>query len=69
MKQSSLSEIALKLGVNKSKLSYWYSLGLIKPVAKVGRMNIFDLDDTINVISKIKSQKKSGKKLEDIKKS
>ena len=50
MKHSSLGEIAIKLGINKSKLAYYFSLGLLKPIAKVGKMNVFDLDKTMKVI-------------------
>lgn len=66
MQQSSLGELALKLGINKSKLAYYFSLGLLKPVAKVGRMNIFDQEATLKIIRNIKDQKKAGKKLKEI---
>ena len=68
MKHASLGELALKLGVNKSKLAYYFSVGLLKPVEKVGRMNIFDADEALRVIKEIKRLKKGGKKLKDIKK-
>jgi len=67
MKHVSLGELALKLRINKSKLAYYFSLGLLKPISKVGRMNIFDADETIRVINNIKAQKKAGKRLKDIK--
>ena len=66
-KQASLGELALKLGVNKSKLAYYFSVGLLKPISKVGRMNIFDETETIKVIKNIANQKKAGKQLKEIK--
>lgn len=67
MKHSSLGEIAIKLGINKSKLAYYFSLGLLKPIAKVGKMNVFDLDKTMKVIKSIDDMKKKGKTLNEIK--
>lgn len=64
---SSLSEIALKLGVNKSKLAFFLSLNLIKPISKVGKTNIFDSKNVINTFNKITNFKKSGKTLKEIK--
>ena len=67
MEQASLGEMAIRLGVNKSKLAYYFSVGLLKPIAKVGRMNIFDANKTIEIIKNIKNLKKSGKKLAEMK--
>lgn len=67
MKQSSLGEIALKLGINKSKLAYYFTMGLIVPITKVGRMNVFDLEKTIAIVEKIGDLKMKGKTLKDIK--
>lgn len=67
MKHASLSEIAQKLGVNKSKFAYYFSMGLLIPIAKVGRMNVFDFHKTVSVIKKIDALKKAGKTLEEIK--
>lgn len=66
IKHASLGEIAIKLSINKSKLAYYFSMGLIKPIAKVGKMNVFDLDKTIKIIKKIGDMKKTGKTLEYI---
>lgn len=68
MKHASLGELAIKLGVNKSKLAYYFSLGLLKPIAQVGRMNVFDRDLTLKAIKKIETMKKAGKTLSEIKK-
>lgn len=68
MKQNaSLGEISLQLHVNKSKLAYYYSMGLLKPITRIGRMNIFNSKETINIIKKIAKNKKQGKKIKDIK--
>ena len=67
MKHASLGELAIKLGINKSKLAYYFSVGLLKPVTKVGRMNIFDADETLKAIKNIEKLKSKGKKLKDIK--
>ena len=67
MHQASLGEMAIKLKINKSKLAYYFSMGLLKPIAKVGRMNIFDADETLKVIKNIKNLKKEGKKLGEMK--
>jgi DNA-binding transcriptional MerR regulator len=67
MKHTSLGEIAIKLGINKSKLAYYFSMGLLKPIAQVGRMHVFDEQETIKIIKKIDSLKKSGKTLDEIK--
>lgn len=66
-KHISLGELAIKLKINKSKLMYWTTLGLLTPIATVGRMNIFDEVATLKAIKDIKSQKKIGKKLKEIK--
>lgn len=66
MEQASLGELAIKLGVNKSKLAYYFTIGLLKPIAKVGRMNIFDAEETIKIILNIKKAKKAGKKLAEM---
>ena len=67
MKQISLSELALELGVNKSMLSYYSSLGLIKPVVVVGKMKIFDREKTIHILKRILEAKKAGLTLAEIK--
>ena len=66
MKQSSLSQLSVKLGINKSKLSYYFSLGLLKPIDNIGRMNIFDAGETLKVIKSIEMLKKKGLTLKDI---
>lgn len=65
--QISLGELALKLRINKSKLAYYFSLGLLKPVSQIGRMNVFDYDQSLKVLKKIENAKKNGKKLKEVK--
>lgn len=67
MKQASLGELAIELGINKSKLAYYFSLGLLKPIAKVGKMNIFDHEKTLKAVLFINNEIKSGKMLKEIK--
>ena len=67
MKQVSLAELAVELGINKSKLAYYNELGLIKPLLKAGGMNLFDHDNTVKRIKQIQTLKATGKKLKEIK--
>lgn len=67
MKQTSLAELAVKLGVNKSKLAYFFGIGLLKSISKVGKTNVFDFDKTIKTVKKINDLKKQGKTLKEIK--
>jgi len=66
MKHISLGELSLKIGVNKSRLAYFFTIGLLKPIAKVGKMNIFDEDETKKTLKKIEALKKKGMKLKEI---
>ena len=68
MKHVSLGEIALKLGINKSKLAYYFSMGLLRPITKVGKMNVFDEEKTIKIIKQIARLKQQGQTLKDIEK-
>ncbi len=67
MKQASLGELAIKLGINKSKLAYYFSIGLLKPIAKVGKMNIFDEEKTLKIVKFIGDEVEAGKMLKEIK--
>jgi DNA-binding transcriptional MerR regulator len=67
-KQASLGELAIELGINKSKLAYYFSIGLLKPITKVGKMNIFDSEKTLKAIKEIEESKRKGLKLKDNKK-
>ena len=63
----SLGELALELGINKSKLAYYFSLKLIKPASTIGRMNVFDEEKTRQAIKNIEKFKKEGMTLKQIK--
>ncbi len=67
MKHISLAELAAELKVNKSKLAYYFQLGLLKPVLTVGRMNLFDEKEAKQTIKEIEKFKKQGLKLKQIK--
>jgi DNA-binding transcriptional MerR regulator len=68
MKHVSLGDLAIQLGINKSKLAYYFSMGLLTPMAKVGKTNVFDSDKTLKIIRKIEELKLKGKTLKEIKK-
>jgi DNA-binding transcriptional MerR regulator len=63
----SLSELARDLGTYKSKLTYYVSKELIKPITVVGKMQLFNRKDVSIVLEKIEKLKESGKTLEEIK--
>ncbi len=65
--QISLGELALELKLNKSRLAYYFSIGLIFPITKVGRMNVFSYQETIKNIKKIEKLQAEGKTLKEIK--
>jgi DNA-binding transcriptional MerR regulator len=63
----SLNALARELKENKSKLSYYVKMGLLKPITVVGKMQIFDRKDAIETIKNIKKQKNKNKTLLQIK--
>jgi DNA-binding transcriptional MerR regulator len=65
-KLTSLGELALELKINKSQLLYYHKLGLINPIETVGRMNLFDRQETIGVIKKIQKLQSASKSLSEI---
>ena len=67
-KEISLGELARELGINKSKLAYYQSIGLLFPIASFGKMGIFNKKSTLAIVKKIKELKDKGKKLNEIKK-
>lgn len=64
---ATLSELAKELRINKSKLAYFFSLGLLEPVEKIGGMNVFDKKKTLATLKKIDKLKVKNKTLEQIK--
>ena len=63
----SMNELAKELGLNKSKLSYYVSMGLIKPANTIGRMMIFEKETTVVIIKKIEKWRKNKLSLKEIK--
>lgn len=63
-----LGELAKELGIFKSKLAYYTSLGLLKPTQVIGKTMVFKKDKALNTIQVIKQHQKKGKKLVEIKK-
>ena len=63
----SLTELAKEVKVNKSKLSYYVSLGLLVPMDTVGKTMIFEKDKIIATIKKIKELQKKKYTLKQIK--
>ena len=64
----SLNELAKHLGINKSTLAFYVSLGLLKPFSVVGRMQIFKREETLTKYNQIKTSQKIGLTLKEIKK-
>lgn len=65
-KEISLAELALELGINKSKLNYYQLMGFLNPVSVVGKRGLFDRKSSLKIIKKIEAEKKKGKKLKEI---
>lgn len=63
----SLNQLAKEFNVNKSKLSYYVSIKLIKPTIIIGKMMLFEKTKTINTIKKIETMQKNGLALKEIK--
>jgi len=53
--------------INKSKLNYYVSLGLLQPTQTLGKTMIFERSNTIDIIKFIDKQKRKGMKLREIK--
>lgn len=66
-KETTLNELSKLLGVNKSKLSYYVSKGLLKPKAEIGGMYIFDKKDTVLTLKRIERYQKKDYSLKEIK--
>ena len=64
----SLADLALEVGVHKSKLKYYVGLELLKPIRTIGRMQIYNKKIALHRLNKILEGKKEGKTLREIKK-
>ncbi len=65
-KITTLSKLALKLQINKSKLSFYYNLGIIEPMNFKGRTMLFDENETVKKLEKIKNLQSEGKTTKEI---
>ena len=65
-KLTTLSQLSLKLGINKSKLLYYNKLGLIAPITTIGKTFGFDEEKTLNRIKEIQKLQKKEKSIEEI---
>jgi DNA-binding transcriptional MerR regulator len=61
-----LNKLAKKLNLNKSRLSYYVSLGLLKPEATIGRMMLFDERGATQKFKWINKRTQKGDKLKDL---
>ena len=66
IKITTLSELALDLKINKTKLNYYAWLGLIIPIKEVGKTLVFNREETIKRIELIKAEKNKGLTLKEI---
>lgn len=62
-----LSKLALELKIYRSTLDYYMSLDLIKPMNVIGATNVFNKQETIERIKKIKKLQENGNTLREIK--
>lgn len=62
----SLLALAEEFGCNKSRLAYYVEKGLLKRVATIGRMGVFDKKHSMAVLNKIKNLKEDDLSLDKI---
>jgi DNA-binding transcriptional MerR regulator len=67
LKMVSAGDIAKELGINKSTVAHYQSIGLIEPVGVAGNMMIFDQEAAMKTMRKITDLKEKGHSLEEIK--
>jgi DNA-binding transcriptional MerR regulator len=65
-KITTLSELALKMQINKSKLNYYYLMGIIEPMTLRGRTMLFDENKTVEKMEKVKKLQSEGKTTKEI---
>ena len=63
-----LSDVAKKFKINKSKLQYYYSLGLFRETTRIGEILMFDRDEIFSQLGTINALKTQGFTLAEIKK-
>ena len=62
----SLSELAKEVKINKSKLHYYVSLGLLNPTKRIGGAIVLEKNIAIRKLKLIKDQQSRGKTLKEI---
>jgi len=65
--QMTLTKLSKQLKCNKSKLHYYVSMGLLKPVLTFGKTLIFNKDEVLKQMKKIGEMKKEGLTLKKMK--
>ncbi len=68
MELITISELSKELGINKSKINYYYSVGLLEKTTTLSGMHVFDKKKTKKILKKIKSLQAEGNNLQKIKK-
>ncbi len=63
---TTLAELAKELKINKSKLNYYFKLGLIKPVKIIGKTLIFSRKEVLADLEKVEKKQEKGQTLIDI---
>ena len=58
--------LATELKTSKSALFTYANLGLIRPVQRIGKMDIYDEEETIKILNEIKRLKKKKLSLSEI---
>lgn len=66
-KMISMAELSRKLKVNKSKLAYYVSKGLLEPEFQAGGMYLFDEKKVRETLVDIKKMQRRKHSLEEIK--
>ena len=52
-----MANLATELKINKSKILYWTTVGLLEPIDKIGRMFIYDEEKTKKRIKELLERK------------
>lgn len=63
----SMSQLAKELGVNKSKINYYMTRGIIAPITKIGKVCVFDRAETLLRLKEINKAMARGRTIEEIK--
>lgn len=63
---ASLSDLSKELGCGKTKLNFYYSMGLIRPKGTVSQTMVFDRQEIKDIMKEIEKQSKTGKTLRQI---